>query len=393
MGGTRGTSVMGSIGWFVDHATALLALGGLLLVLLAIVVVGINPVTVLHKAADGYDEYEARQELVEDHVELGDKLLDVEQAAAARAEFEAALELDDTNTAASLGLFKTRLFEPLDGDRFDPEVAERRLAHLVQTHPEDAHAHAYLADTLLRLGAYDDALREYREAVAIDPELAHGYSGQALVFDLRGRPSRALDHYARALEVSPHSPRYRNNYAYQLYRVGRYDDAIAQYEAVLALDPTFMLSYYVLGAAHRLAGRPGRARDVHRTLLALLADKRVRGLARNAGAWFFHVIPAEAKARRGVGPRAVMNLVDLRQKRAYAHLSMALTNALLADEAGMRSELAAARRVPLDATEIAAPLTIVRFDVLQLGTRRPRYLERLARFDAALDRVGPPAPR
>lgn len=84
------------------NAAGLLALGGLVVVVLGIFVAGISPLTVLRKAADDYEDYEARRALVNDHVALGNKLLDVEQPPAARVQFEAALALDETDPEATL---------------------------------------------------------------------------------------------------------------------------------------------------------------------------------------------------------------------------------------------------------------------------------------------------
>ena len=213
---------------------------------LGIFVAGISPLTVLHKAADDYEDYEERRALVDDHVDLGNKLLDVEQPRAARVEFAAALALDESDPDATLGLVKTRVFEPIEGDELDPEVSHKRLTHLVLTRPEDPNARAYRGDSWLRFGLYLMALGEYNRSVRLDTKLAHGYSGQGRVYDVLGQPEKALQRYARALKVSAHSTVYQNNHANELTRLGRYREARQEYDNLLAVDPGSLPPYYGL---------------------------------------------------------------------------------------------------------------------------------------------------
>ena len=379
---------MGVLRWIVSHAGALLALGGLLVVGLGIVVAGISPLTVLYKAADDYDDYEARQALVDDHVELGNKLLDVEQPRAARVEFEAALALDESDPEATLGLVKTRVFEPIEGDDLDPEVSHKRLTHLVLTQPEDANAHAYRGDSWLRFGLYRMALGEYTRSVRLDTKLAHGYSGQGLVFDVLGEPERAVKRYERALKISAHSTRYRSGYAYQLARVGRYEEAIRQYSKLLDVDPGSLLPYYGLANANRLLGDWTRARDVQVGLVRLIADRRLGNLPRNSGVWYFHTIPTHTGPPPDDGPPPLAQLVTPGQKELYARLGLALTEAAVGEEAKARAHVQQARALDLDPTKVVAPLTIVCFDVHQL-LRWPRLRMRAEAdaFVAALERT------
>jgi tetratricopeptide (TPR) repeat protein len=368
------------------HAGALLALGGLLVVALGIVVAGISPLTVLYKAADDYEDYEERQELVDDHVELGNKLLNVEQPRAARVEFEAALALDESDPDATLGLVKTRVFEPVEGDDLDPEVSHKRLTHLVLTRPEDANARAYRGDSWVRFGLYRMAFGEYTRSVRRDAKIAHGYSGQGLVYAVRGKPEKALSRFKRALKISAHSTRYANNYAYQLTRLGHYQTAILKYENLLEVDPGSLLPYYGLGNANRLSRHLSRARDVQTALVELIADRRVANLPRNSGVWYFHTIAAHESWPDHEKPLA--QLVTTGQKELYAWLSLALTEAADGQQAKARRYLQEARALDLDPTKVVAPLAIACFDVQQLS-QKPRVLatSEADAFVAALERA------
>jgi tetratricopeptide (TPR) repeat protein len=368
------------------NAGALLALGGLVVVALGIFVAGISPLTVLRKAADDYEDYEARRALVNDHVALGNKLLDVEQPRAARVEFEAALALDETDPEATLGLVKTRVFEPIDGDDLDPEVTHKRLTHLVLTRPEDPNARAYRGDSWLRFGLYGMALREYERSVRLDAKLAHGYSGQALIYDVLGEPAKALERYERALKISAHSTRYRSHYADQLVRLGRYREAIPHYEKLLAVDPGNLMPYYGLANVNRLVGDWARAREVLAGLVRLIADRRLRDLPRNRGVWYFHTVPAHTRPHPDPGKLPLAQLVTSGQKELYARLDLALTQAAAGEMAKAHGQFQQARALDLDPTKVVAPLTIVCYDANQL-LRRPglRLTSRMEAFVVALE--------
>jgi tetratricopeptide (TPR) repeat protein len=362
---------MGVGRWVLAHAGALLALGGLLIVALGILVAGISPLTVLYKAADEYDDYEARQALVDDHVALGNKLLDVEQPRAARVEFEAALALDESDPEATLGLVKTRVFEPIDGDDLDPEVSHKRLTHLVLTQPDDPNARAYRGDSWLRFGLYRMALGEYTRSVRLDAKLAHGYSGQGIVYEVLGEPEKALQRYERALKISAHSTRYRSGYAYQLTRMGRFEEAIAHYNKLLAVDPGSLLPYYGLANAYRMSGKWSSAREVQVGLVRLIADERLGNLPRNSGVWYFHTVPRHTGPPSADGPPPLAQLVTRGQKELYARLGLALNEAAMGEEAEARRHLQEARALDLDPTKVVAPMTIICFDVRQL-LRQPQ---------------------
>jgi tetratricopeptide (TPR) repeat protein len=370
------------------NAGALLALGGLVILALGIFVAGISPLTVLHKAADDYEDYEERRALVDDHVELGNKLLDVEQPRAARVEFAAALALDESDPDATLGLVKTRVFEPIEGDELDPEVSHKRLTHLVLTRPEDPNARAYRGDSWLRFGLYLMALGEYNRSVRLDTKLAHGYSGQGRVYDVLGQPEKALQRYERALKVSAHSTVYQNNHANELTRLGRYREAREEYENLLAVDPGSLPPYYGLANVARLSGDSSGARAVQATLVRLIADRQVANLPRNTGVWYFHTLPAHVRWRRGDEEAPLAQLVTRGQKELYAWLGLALTEAAAGKQAEAQAHLQQAQALDLDPTKVVAPLTIVCFDVQQLSWATSEADAFIAALERAFGRPG-----
>ena len=71
---------------------------------------------------------------------------------------------------------------------------------------EDPWAHLALGYLAFTARQTDDAVRECRRAVDLNPNFAtaYGYLGWALVFD--GQSDEAIAHFQRALRMSPHDP-------------------------------------------------------------------------------------------------------------------------------------------------------------------------------------------
>lgn len=60
-----------------------------------------------------------------------------------------------------------------------------------------------LARTLMELGEYRAALREFDRAIAADPDFGAAYANRGILYDRMGRYERAVDDYRKALELDP----------------------------------------------------------------------------------------------------------------------------------------------------------------------------------------------
>ena len=91
---------------------------------------------------------------------------------------------------------------------------------------------------------YDQAIAESERAIALDPNYAGSYAGQAQVLNLAGRPEEALRTVEQAMRLNPRSPPW---YLYHLglaYRMtGRYAEAIATQKKAISRDPNFLYAH------------------------------------------------------------------------------------------------------------------------------------------------------
>ncbi|QCP53073.1 adenylate cyclase [Trinickia violacea] len=192
----------------------------------------------------------------------------LDDARRARADFEAALRLDDGNVDALVGLAESyelerRSFVSLDVSE-QIRVADAATAKALMRAPNNALAHYARATVLLRLRAPERALRELELAIGLDQNLAlaHAYSGFMKL--LLGRPAETKAHVAEAIRLSPRDPQLSHWHFYigaaDLYQ-GRAADAVEALHKAVELHPHHNLNHFFLAAALAVAGREAEAAE------------------------------------------------------------------------------------------------------------------------------------
>ena len=115
----------------------------------------------------------------------------------------------------------------------------------------EAHAAAnyFLGNSLLDLGRMDEAIIQYQEALALQPNSAtfHDDLGNALC--QKGRMDEAIVQYQKVLEIKPDFAEAHNSLGYSLFRIGRMDEAIVHYRKAIELQPGLVQAYNNLGYA------------------------------------------------------------------------------------------------------------------------------------------------
>lgn len=154
--------------------------------------------------------------------------------------------------------------------RRDEAIASYRQALALQ---EDlAEAHCNLSNALLDAGELDAALASGARAVALKPALAdaHGNLGNALL--RQGRPEQALACYAQALQLRPGMAVVQANRGDALSQLGRDDEALVAYQQAQAGGLQTAELHAKLARVHKRAGRPDTA--VAHALQALARSER-----------------------------------------------------------------------------------------------------------------------
>lgn len=126
----------------------------------------------------------------------------------------------------------------------------------------EATAVTYLERALCyqQVESLEAAVTDYNTALSFDPPLEPRYLAQA--YDSRSQCLRRLGQYEAAVvdgetavSLKPHVARYRANLGYAYHWVGRFTDALGQYQEALALDPGDWWTCVHSGKTHLLLGQ------------------------------------------------------------------------------------------------------------------------------------------
>jgi adenylate cyclase len=168
--------------------------------------------------------------------------------------FERAIELDPRYAQAYSYLGITYLNEWFYRWNFTPQTLERagELARQVITLDESfPQAHTILGAVYMWQKQHDLAIKEAERAVALDPNLAEGYSTLGNILGIAGRPEEGIVMTERAMRLNPRYPvLYLANLGIAYRLAGRYEEAIATAKRILARQPNFPPAYFMLAVSY-----------------------------------------------------------------------------------------------------------------------------------------------
>ena len=158
--------------------------------------------------------------------------------------------------------------------------------------PRNWEARNIYGVTLFRQRKYDEALKQFEAAIAIDPinslSLANSLANIAAVALAKGDSAKAGQFYEKAISANPQYLQARTGLAALLVREGRHGDAAAQYEKYLEAAPADMDVTANLAWLYATCPEAG-ARNGTR---ALELGRKLLGLARTPTARIFDIMAA-----------------------------------------------------------------------------------------------------
>ena len=112
---------------------------------------------------------------------------------------------------------------------WDWQTAEKEYRRAIELDPNYATGHHWYAEHLAFLGRFDEALPEMRRAIQLDPLslIIQADNGVFLYYSRQYEP--AIAQFRAVLEMEPNFPR-ANIIAFAYVQEGRYADALADLE-------------------------------------------------------------------------------------------------------------------------------------------------------------------
>lgn len=146
------------------------------------------------------------------------------------------------------------------------EAAAASYEKALRLKPDDVKSNMNLGLAYMALGQGEKALPYAGKAVELQPDSAAAWGNLALVLDSNARYADAEQAYRRSLELDPNVAGVRLNFATNLIRQKRAQEAIAILERLTAEQPS-ALAHRRLGEAYALAGQQDRARGQYERAL------------------------------------------------------------------------------------------------------------------------------
>jgi tetratricopeptide (TPR) repeat protein len=127
--------------------------------------------------------------------------------------------------------------------------AIRQYEQALELNPKDPNVPINLATALLHAGRFKEAIGHFEQALRIDPEdaLAHYNLGVALV--KLGQPKQAIGHFEQALRIKPDYAEAHVILGSVLFDQGKVPEAIGHWEQALRIKPDYAEAHYNLANA------------------------------------------------------------------------------------------------------------------------------------------------
>jgi len=200
--------------------------------------------------------------------------------------FNQAIAADPNYALAYVGLADSYVLMPLYGAGTPQDsnpTAKAAAEKALQIDDRLAEAHASLAEIF----CFDlDLLRavpEFERAIELNPNYptAHQWYGSSALTSL-GRFDQAIAEVERAIALDPLSLVINSDLGNSYYRARRYDEAIKQLRKTIDLDPDFYYAHWNLGSALKAKGDVAGAIEQYEKARALNEDPSMLGLLGNA---------------------------------------------------------------------------------------------------------------
>lgn len=191
------------------------------------------------------------------HSRIGKVYRKMGQLVEAAREFAEAVRLDPMDFISSLSLGQVyQLLADKSPDRNENlKLAVRAYQHACELRNDDFESHLNLGVCLHQLGDFDQAIEQYKAALAIDPQNGVAIANLGAAYDSHGNYYDAIRMYKTALEVGANQPMVLVNLGTTYIKQNRLQAAMETLRAAVKQDPQLSVAYQWLGYCYHRSGR------------------------------------------------------------------------------------------------------------------------------------------
>ncbi len=160
--------------------------------------------------------------------------------------------------------------------RFQFKDAARVADSLIALYPDEAEAYFFRGAMYDIEKRYDDAIRMYRRSIDADTGFALSQMMLGYTYSTLGENDRALMEMKRYIQLAPDAADPRASYADLLMRVGRYEEALEQYQKSLDLKPDYWYALRQSGEIFFGLGQLRKGKGLSDSALGLMPTTPMR---------------------------------------------------------------------------------------------------------------------
>jgi len=112
---------------------------------------------------------------------------------------------------------------------------------------------------LVRHNKFDEAIKEFNNAVAVNPKSSAAYYNLGFAYDKKEDLKNAIVYFSKAIEIDPALADAYYNRAFVYYKKGDFDSAISDYNKVIEISPASADAHYGLGLTYSKKGDLNKA--------------------------------------------------------------------------------------------------------------------------------------
>lgn len=145
------------------------------------------------------------------------------------------------------------------GANANPTKQKEILEKLVAAYPNDERAHFTLGGHYFGQQDYTQAISHYKKATELAPDYSTAFNILGYAYRQNEAYGDAENAFKKYIELIPNDPNPYDSYAELLLKMGRFDEAITQYNKALAIDSNFVNSHFGIAAALAYKGKTAEA--------------------------------------------------------------------------------------------------------------------------------------
>jgi len=110
---------------------------------------------------------------------------------------------------------------------------------------------AYHLEQLPKTSMWKKEVSEYKEALRINPNFAEAHFNLGVAYQEKGNHKEAIAEYQKTLQIYPNYLEAHNNLGILYFRKGMLDQALVEYQKTIEIKPDYAKGYYNIGSVYR----------------------------------------------------------------------------------------------------------------------------------------------